>query len=91
MPKNVDQFVNGELIRDVCGKTSVDIYEYINVYAKTTYDNILYNGSDLEKHLWISMVCSHMFHYQRVNRKVTIWTATVLEVQSFSWMHVLHQ
>jgi hypothetical protein len=40
MPKNVDQFVNGKLIRDVCGKTSVDIYEYINVYAKTTYDNI---------------------------------------------------
>ena len=26
------------------------------------YDNILHNGSDLEKHLWISMVGFHMFH-----------------------------
>jgi len=40
MPKNVDQFVNGKLISDVCGKTSVDIYEYLNVYAKTTYDKL---------------------------------------------------
>lgn len=84
MPKKLYQFVNGKLIRDVWGKTSVDIYQYLKVYAKTTYDNILHNRSDLDKHLWISMVGFHMFHYQRVNRKVTIWTATVLEVQSFS-------